>query len=96
MESFVSKQQVSQRFVVRMGGELHATLGDAALHNHRSLNSEIVHRLESTLASHPSFAGEQAELGLTNEEFTMLRSFRSLSPMAKHAWTTIMTELQSK
>jgi plasmid stability protein len=41
--------------------ELHEALRRAAERNHRSLNSEVIHRLESSLALRPADEGELME-----------------------------------
>jgi len=46
----MSKSRAADKFVVRLPDGMRGALADAAHERHRSMNSEIVHRLEQSFA----------------------------------------------
>lgn len=86
------------RFVVRLPAEMRDRLAEASTRHRRSINSEIVARLEHTFSGLPSEAVSsriepllQGPLdalfrrSLTEVEQTLIRMFRRLSQPKKHA-----------
>ena len=90
--------QKTHKFVVRLPMQLRNRLADAAKYYRRSMNSEIVARLEHSFIGLPQQNSEAAhapqnhfELNaffspdLTDDEETILRGYRSLPKEKKHA-----------
>ena len=86
------------RFVVRLPAEMRDRVAEAAIHHRRSMNSEIVARLEQTFSGLPG-EGENNRIepllhapldalfrrSLSEEEQSLVRMFRRLSQPKRHA-----------
>ncbi len=94
----------SQKFVVRMPRDLHERIAEAARRYRRSMNSEIVARLEHSLRGIPDDASEsQVEPAffpqiettfrrdLSDQEDTLIRMFRRLSARQREALIDLLT-----
>ena len=86
------------KFVVRLPMEMRHRIGEAALRHRRSMNSEIVARLEQSFSGLPSEAAQQQiepsmqntfdsllRRELKEEERELLRQFRRLSGEKRRA-----------
>ena len=87
-----------RKFLLRLPAVLHERIAEVACHYRRSMNAEIVARLEHALAGIPANATEsnvepafftqiEAVLrnGLSTDENTLVRRFRRLSPRQRTA-----------
>ncbi len=79
-----------------MREDMHASLRDIAERNHRSLNAEITHILSQHIHESDEINKSQGPLGLTHEEFKMVRLYRKLPPASQDAWIQIMLGLMSE
>jgi len=72
----------ADKFVVRLPDGMRSRIAEVARHSHRSMNSEIVARLEKTLNAegHLSVASEAvpADASLHRHEWQLLQHFRRL------------------
>ncbi|MCG8392256.1 MAG: Arc family DNA-binding protein [Pseudomonadales bacterium] len=73
----------AEKFVVRFPNGMRTEVSEAASHSHRSMNAEIIARLEHSLSNWPQTLphGEPA-IPVGNEEAFLLERFRQL-PLAK-------------
>ena len=87
-----------RKFLLRLPTALHERIAEAACHYRRSMNAEIVARLEHSLAGIPASATESSvepafftqieavfRSGLSTDENTLVRRYRRLSPRQKTA-----------
>jgi len=92
------------KFVLRLPTELRDRIAQAANRYRRSMNSEIVARLEYSLSGIPTDANESQlepalfpflessfRRDLTDEEDTLIRMFRRLSPRQHAALLDLLT-----
>ena len=91
------------KFVVRLPISLHARIAETAHHYRRSMNSEIVARLERSLGGLPD--AHEAEIeppffrhiemtfrrDLTDQETDLIRLFRRLSQRQRDALTDLLS-----
>ena len=91
------------KFVVRLPISLHARIAETAHHYRRSMNSEIVARLERSLGGLPD--AEETEIeppffrhiemtfrrDLTDQETDLVRLFRRLSQRQRDALTDLLS-----
>ena len=92
--------RTADKFVVRLPDGMRQKIAMVAKSYHRSMNSEIVSRLESSLRAEPSLMTEQerAELeqgGLSTlevnpQESAIISRFRQLSPSKRQALLEIL------
>ncbi len=94
---------LKERFVVRLPRSLRAKLDEAAGHYRRSVNSEILARLEQSLngmpdahvedAVQPAFFQEIERMlrgGLTPDELRLLRCYKRMSDAKRRAMLTLL------
>ena len=87
-----------RKFLLRLPDALHKRISEAACYYRRSMNAEIVARLEHSLAGIPENAAESSiepalfrqieavfRNGLSTDENALVRRFRRLSPRQKTA-----------
>ncbi len=92
------------KFVVRLPMEMRDRIAEAALHHRRSMNSEIVARLEQSFSGLPSEAQQRAlepamqgtfdallRRDLKEDERTLVRAFRRLSSDKRRALIKLLT-----
>lgn len=72
----------ADKFVIRLPEGLRPRLVDVAKANYRSMNSEIIERLESSLSKMPV---EFDISTISSEEAQLLAAFRSLKPAMRQA-----------
>ncbi len=92
------------KFVVRLPAEMRGRIADAAEHYRRSMNSEIVARLQQSLSGLPD-AGAEGELQpplhpqleqilkrqLSDDEDALIKGFRRLSLAKQQALLKLLT-----
>ena len=97
-------KQKPHKFLIRLPMELRDLLADAASHYRRSMNSEIVARLEQSFRALPDMIAEQniepplhADLermfrkDISAEEEKLLRGFRRLNDKKRNAVMHLLT-----
>ena len=92
--------RTADKFVVRLPDGMRQKIALVAKSYHRSMNSEIVSRLESSLRAEPSLLSEeeQAELlqggqtamDVNPQESAIINRFRQLSPSKRQALLEIL------
>jgi len=63
----MTTKQTDPQYKLRLPAELKERIERAALENKRSMNAEIVHRLEESFEKRP-FEGGQIDIGFPNDE----------------------------
>jgi hypothetical protein len=97
-------KQKPYKFLIRLPLELRALLAEAAQHYRRSMNSEIVARLEQSFSAMPDLVAEQrlqpplhADLermfrrGISEEEERLIKGYRRLSGDKRNALLHLLT-----
>lgn len=92
-----------RKFVVRLPDDLHSRIGEASKRYRRSMNSEIVTRLDHSLKGLPGTASETKvepaffqhlettfRRDLSDQEDAMIRLFRRLSKRQREALVTLL------
>lgn len=92
-----------RKFVVRLPDDLHSRIGEASKRYRRSMNSEIVTRLDHSLKGLPGAASETKvepaffqhlettfRRDLSDQEDAMIRLFRRLSKRQREALVTLL------
>ena len=92
-----------RKFLLRLPDDLHARINEAACYYHRSMNAEIVARLEHSLLGIPTADVESSiepaffsridavfRRRLSNDENTLVRRFRRLSPQQQAALLALL------
>ena len=87
-----------RKFLLRLPDDLHTRINEAACHYHRSMNAEIVARLQHSLLGIPAADVESSieppffsrieevfRRRLTNDENALIQQFRRLSPRQQAA-----------
>lgn len=95
----------ADKFVVRLPKGMRQTIAEVARNYHRSMNSEIVSRLESSLKvefclngkgdNADSVASETVNTELNMQEFSIVEQVRKLSDERKEALLTIIAGLSA-
>ena len=93
----------ARKFVVRLPAALHCRIGEAAHRYRRSMNSEIVTRLDSSLNGLPGSDSEASvepaffphieatfRRDLSDQEDALIRLFRRLSARQREALMTLL------
>lgn len=93
----------ADKFVVRLPEGMRQRIAKVAKNYHRSMNSEIVSRLESSLRSEAciqsEFAGDNQDetaatetinLELTQQEFALIEKIRQLTPERRNSLLDIL------
>lgn len=86
--------RTADKFVVRLPDGMRERVAEVARDHHRSMNSEIIARLEQSLAQEdgsdqPSMRIDSPELSL--QERSLLASFRQLAKRQQNAVVTLIT-----
>ena len=92
-----------RKFLLRLPNDLHGRINEAACYYHRSMNAEIVARLEHSLVGIPQDDVESSiepaffsrieavfRRRLSNEENTLIQQFRRLSPSQRTALLALL------
>lgn len=92
--------RTADKFVVRLPDGMRQKIALVAKSYHRSMNSEIVSRLESSLRSEPSLMseedraelvrGDETAMEVTPQESAIINRFRQLSPSKRQALLEIL------
>ena len=95
----------ADKFVVRLPKGMRQSIADVARNYHRSMNSEIVSRLETSLKAERCINGllddsqqdsqESVQSVLTIQEFTFIEQLRQLSNERKEALLNVVAGLNS-
>ncbi len=95
----------ADKFVVRLPKGMRQSIADVARNYHRSMNSEIVSRLETSLKAERCINGllddkelvaqESVQSALTIQEFTFIEQLRQLSHERKEALLNVVAGLNS-
>ena len=104
-----SNSRTADKFVVRLPKGMRQLIADVAKNYHRSMNSEIVARLECSLRTEPCLGSQDEENaldGISNEdnitvdiskqEFAVIERIRSLDAQNKEALTTLLSNLNTQ
>ena len=103
MKQALYTSRTADKFVVRLPDGMRERIADVARNHHRSMNSEIISRLEQslfqegTLDSGPILHMDSAEL--SNSERELLQRFRQLSRRQQNALVALIahdTELANE
>lgn len=89
MESASTTQ--TEKFVVRFPNGMRTDIFHAATRCHRSMNAEIIARLQHSLSNWPaSLPLQQTAIPAGDEEALLLERFRQLSTEKKHALLALL------
>lgn len=94
MKQALYSSRTADKFVVRLPDGMRERIADVARNHHRSMNSEIISRLEqslfqeSTLHSNPILQIDSAELSSPERE--LLQRFRQLSRRQQNALVALI------
>lgn len=98
MKQAVFSSRTADKFVVRLPEGMRTRIAEVARHHHRSMNSEIVARLEQSLA-HEVLPGEGSHLNigidgadLAAHELELLQRFRQLSKRQQNALIALIAQ----
>ena len=103
MKQAIYSSRTADKFVVRLPDGMRERIADVARNHHRSMNTEIISRLEQslfqegTLDSGPILHMDSAEL--SNSERELLQRFRQLSRRQQNALVALIahdTELANE
>ncbi len=92
--------RTADKFVVRLPQGMRDRIAEVAKQHHRSMNSEIIARLEHSLLDLPTLPeqptrqslNEQSLDGLTNTEQELLVRFREMSRRQQNALLALLVE----
>lgn len=92
--------RTADKFVVRLPDGMRQKIAHVAKSYHRSMNSEIVSRLEASLRAEPSLLSEeeraelqqggQSAMEVNPQESAIINRFRQLSPSKRQALLEIL------
>ena len=94
MKQAIYSSRTADKFVVRLPDGMRERIADVARNHHRSMNSEIISRLErslfqeDTLNSNPQQQLDSSELSLPERE--LLQRFRQLSRRQQNALVALI------
>lgn len=94
MKQALYSSRTADKFVVRLPDGMRERIADVARNHHRSMNSEIISRLErslfqeGTLNSNPQQQLDSSELSLPERE--LLQRFRQLSRRQQNALVALI------
>ena len=104
-----SGSRTADKFVVRLPKGMRQLIAEVAKNYHRSMNSEIVSRLESSLRVEPCLLTGEGEEGLeglsetdtmnvelNKQEYAIVERIRQLDANNKEALVTILSNLHSQ
>jgi len=82
--------RTADKFVVRLPDGMREQIADIALRNHRSMNSEIIGRLEDSIASDYPVTAAIDHGHLTKDEQAMILAVRGLAPSKRKALLVLL------
>jgi plasmid stability protein len=94
MKQAIYSSRTADKFVVRLPDGMRERIADVARNHHRSMNSEIIARLEQSMLQESSLGGEvnvsldSPELSLHERE--LLQRFRQLSRRQQNALVALI------
>jgi hypothetical protein len=107
-ETHESGSRTADKFVVRLPKGMRQLIAEVAKNYHRSMNSEIVSRLESSLRIEPCLLSGEGEEGLNGfseadtmtveinkQEYAIIERLRQLDTSSKDAFVTILSGLHN-
>lgn len=84
--------RTADKFVVRLPDGMRERIAEAGRKNHRSMNSEIISRLEASLRDSDEFKFSDADASqLSPQEWSLIETFRSLAPHQRSALIEILS-----
>ncbi len=94
MKQAIYSSRTADKFVVRLPDGMRERISDVARNHHRSMNSEIIARLEQSLVQEDSL-GDDLELRLDSPELSLheralLQRFRQLSRRQQNALVALI------
>ena len=94
MKQAVYSSRTADKFVVRLPDGMRERIADVARNHHRSMNSEIIARLEQSLIQEDSL-GDELNLRLDSPELSLherelLQRFRQLSRRQQNALVSLI------
>lgn len=97
MKQAVFSSRTADKFVVRLPEGMRDRIAEVARQHHRSMNSEIVARLEQSLAQESRVEEKPLELSLEGAELSMnelelLQRFRQLSHRQQNALIALIAQ----
>ena len=95
MKQAIYSSRTADKFVVRLPDGMRERIADVARNHHRSMNSEIIARLEQSLIQEDSL-GDELNLRLDSPELSLherelLQRFRQLSRRQQNALVSLIT-----
>lgn len=91
---FNGESRVADKFVVRLPGGMRERIADIARGNNRSMNSEIVYRLEESIDTDYSDSADIEHNQLSKEEKEMVASARKLTAPKRKALLILLASDQ--
>ena len=94
MKQAIYSSRTADKFVVRLPDGMRERIADVARNHHRSMNSEIIARLEQSLIQEASL-GDELKLRLDSPELSLherelLQRFRQLSHRQQNALVSLI------
>ncbi|SEP63122.1 Arc-like DNA binding domain-containing protein [Pseudomonas cuatrocienegasensis] len=94
MKQAIYSSRTADKFVVRLPDGMRERIADVARNHHRSMNSEIIARLEQSMLQEGSL-GDDVELRLDSPELSLherelLQRFRQLSRRQQNALVSLI------
>ncbi|MBC9251397.1 DNA-binding protein [Pseudomonas alcaligenes] len=94
MKQAIYSSRTADKFVVRLPDGMRERIADVARNHHRSMNSEIIARLEQSLVQEDSL-GDELDLRLDSPELSLherelLQRFRQLSRRQQNALVALI------
>ena len=94
MKQAIYSSRTADKFVVRLPDGMRERIADVARNHHRSMNSEIIARLEQSLIQEDSL-GDELNLRLDSPELSLherelLQRFRQLSHRQQNALVSLI------
>ena len=94
LKQAIYSSRTADKFVVRLPDGMRERIAEVARNHHRSMNSEIIARLEQSLIQEGAL-GEELRLRLDSPELSLherelLQRFRQLSPRQQNALVSLI------
>ena len=93
MKQAIFSSRTADKFVVRLPDGMRERIADVARNHHRSMNSEIISRLEQSLFHEDVIGGSPLQLDsaeLSIHEHELLQRFRQLSRRQQNALVALI------
>lgn len=88
----IYSSRTADKFVVRLPDGMRERVAEAARTHHRSMNSEIISRLEASLSNAPAIQYAEGDATqLSPQEWRLVEAFRSLAPHQRNALLEIIS-----